>query len=325
MEKSNNAITKRSVDNSQAKLTNSLIRSIDEAEALAERVINSDTFGKAFEKRVPELDDKGKPIVDEDGEAITKVVKNKADVVAAIVLGNELGITPMASITLGARLNADAYTKVLRGRKLGLDPMTSINMINIINGVVSTGTHVVTGVLLRNNIRFQFIEDYDPIYGYTDSKNKKVEFDEDKHIVVDKSTNASKLQQAIKDGKVPVFKKIIDRRSSAIFNREGYEPLKISYSLQEATDAGLYKGINSLGEEVEGKPNWNNHPATILRGRVLLIGGRIIAADYLDGMYSNEEAEEITNYKFVDDDSDIQDAKYVDESDTHKENSSVEE
>lgn len=296
-------VTKRS------KLSN-FIDSIKDAEQLAEYVVNSDTFGSAFEKKVPVLDEEGNPKVDENNNKITKIIKNKADVIAAIILGAELGIEPMAAITLGKRLDANAYIKVSRGKKLGLDPMTSLDLIHIIstkNGqVVSTGIPVIAGVLLKNGIKVEVLEDFEPIdIQYNSFKDKtRVVYDPEKHIIINNITK-EELESELKAGKIPVVKKITDRRTTCVLTRDGQEPFRMSYTLQEAIDAGLYKGKNSDGEVVDGKDNWNKHPATMLRNRCITIAGRIIGADYLDGMYSNEEAQEFTNYTIVEDDEPI--------------------
>lgn len=283
---------------------NSFIDSIKDAEELADYVINSDTFGTAFEKRVPELDEQGNPKVDEDGNKITKVIKNKADVIAAIVLGAELGIEPMAAITLGKRLDANAYVKVSRGKKLGLDPMTSLDLIHIIptkNGqTVSTGIHVITGVLYKNGIELDIIEDYEPIdIKYINAKDKtQVKYDIDKHIIINNITK-EEFEAELKKGKIPVIEKILNRRTTCVFTRDNHKPLKISYTTQQAIDADLLNGKTSDGREVDGKDNWNKHTATMLRNRTITIGGRIIGSDFLDGMYSNEEASEFTDYEII--------------------------
>jgi hypothetical protein len=284
-----------------------LIDSLKEAEYLAEVVINSETFGKAFEKWVDDLNESGNPQFDKDGNKLRKTIKSKEDVIAAIVLGKELGIPPMAAITLGKTLNAQAYAKVLRGKKLGLDPMTAIQLIHAIptqNGITySTGIHVISGTLLKNKIKFKVLEDYDAVMGYTDLKGNRVKFDKNIHFVVDANSTEDVIKEQMKANKILVVNKIVDRKTTVEFNREGYDPLIITYTIQEAIDAGLYKGINSDGEKVEGKANWNNHPAVHLRNRAITIGGRIIAADYLDGMYDNAEVIEFTEYKeFKDED-----------------------
>lgn len=297
-------LTRRSTGVASTNKFNTLIQSLKDAEELADYVVNSNTFGVHFEKKVVDTNEDGTPKLDKDNKEIYKVVKNKSDVIAAIVLGSELGISPMAAITLGARLNAKAYTKVMRGRKLGLDPMTSIDLIHVIptkNGdTVSTGVHVISGVLLKNGIKFEYLKDFEPVYDYVSIKTgKSIRYDESKHLAVDKNTTSEEINEAKKANKEFVQRRITNRVTTCVLKREGYKELTITYSIQDAIDAGLYRGINSDGQQVEGKDNWNKHPATMLRNRTLTIGGRIIGADYLDGMYSNEEAMEFTEYEVV--------------------------
>ena len=262
------------------------IQALESAEALAKYVTNSDTFARAFK--------------DEDGNV------NESDVIAAIVLGSELGIPPMSAITLGRRLDTNAFFKVMRGRELGLDPISSMTNISVIatrNGdTIHTGVHVITKVLIDNKVQFKITEDFTPIYAYISVKTKAevdVERWKDDIFLVDADTPINALNKAKEEGKILCTKKLLTRRTTVLFNRKGFEPLSISYSLQDATNAGLYKGTTTEGEVVEGKANWNNHPATMLRNRALTIGGRIICADRLQNTYSNEEVSEFTDYDYV--------------------------
>lgn len=272
---------KSSIDN--------FIEVLEQAEKLAKYVAESKTFGKAFQ--------------DEEGKI------SEGDVVSAIVLGSELGIKPMSAITLGKRLNADAYFKVMKGRELGLDPISSLTSISIIpnkNGdIIHTGVHVITKVLLDAGVQFQFLEDYAPVYKYINAKTKnEIDFDKhkDKIYIIDNETTKEEIDQANKENKILTIKKLFTRRTTVYFERDGFKPFPISYTLQDATDAGLYKGITSDGETVDGKANWNNHPATMLRNRPLTIGGRIICGDKLQSTYSSEEASEFTDYEFIKED-----------------------
>jgi hypothetical protein len=286
------------------KASDLFIASLKEAEAIADYVINSDTFGVSFEKRVDVLDENGKVILDENGDHVTKLVKNKSDVVAAIMLGKELGIEPMAAITLGKNLNVNAYMKVMEGKRLGLSPAAALSKVHVINTsngpVVHTGINVISGVIAKSKVKMTFIKDAEPVYGYISYKDKVVvdinTLPEDSYYVVSAASDPNDVGKAVSAKKLLLKKQIVDKVTTIKFERDGFNPITISYSLQKATDAGLYKGISTDGEVVTGKSNWNNHPETILRGRVITIGGRIICGDYLAGIYSTEEVAEFTNY-----------------------------
>ncbi len=262
------------------------IEQLKQAEKIAEWVSKSKTFGRAFS--------------DEEGNI------NTGDVVSAILLGNELGIPPMSAITLGRRLNADSYMKVMKGRTLGLDPVSALSLISIIptkaGDVIHTGIHTITKVLIENQIKINILEDFVEVYKYFTLENKEVEFDihKDKLFIIEKFTTKQETQDAKDSGKILVFRKLFTRRTTVKLERENHNPITISYTLQDAVDAGLYKGVSSDGETVEGKANWNYHPATMLRNRTITIGGRIIAADKLQGTYETNEAIEFTDYQEVD-------------------------
>lgn len=265
------------------------INLLEQAEKLAKYVANSNTFGNAFK--------------DEDGKIV------EGDIISAIMLGNELGIPPMSAITLGKRLNANAYFKAMKGKALGLDPISSQAAISIIptqNGeVVHTGVSVITKVLLDNKVQFEFTEDYVPIYKYYNVKTK-LEIDAEKHkdnlYTIDAETTEKELTDAKNEGLILCTKRLFTRRTTVHFERPSFKPVTISYTLQDATDAGLYRGTTGEGEQVDGKANWNYHPATMLRNRALTIGGRIICGDKLMSVYSDEEASEFTNFNYVHED-----------------------
>ena len=271
------------------------VQMLKRAEALAEWVAKSSTYGEAFK--------------DEDGKI------NPADVVTAVVLGSELGIPPMSSILLGKRLNANAYFKVMQGRALGLNPVSALNNISVIDTakatVIHTGVHVITKCLIDAGIDINILKDYEPVYGYVNIMDNKIVDVEvvgkDKIYEVTATSNPQEITKAKTDKKILVKKKEVNRVTEIEFKREERTPLKIKYSLREAIDAGLYKGVTTDGQEVKGKDNWNNHPATMLRNRAITIGGRIIAADRLQGIYSTEEASEFTKVEAKTEDVEVED------------------
>jgi len=256
--------------------------------------------------------------LDADGNA------DPADIITAIMLGNEMGFTPMASVLLGNKLNINKYMSVIKGKALGIDSVTSVNKIyNLptkIGDIIALAVDIHTKCLLDANVKFTLVEDFAPVYVYQSDKGNFTEtdvFNSDStikpefYLIPSVYTDAVKLeiQEAIKNHKICVMKKQIDTRTTWRFERpaKGID-LTISYTLQEATDAGLYAGYHSKltdvvkigGKDVnqprwvEGKDNWNNHYKAMLRNRPLEIGARIIVADKLQGTYSYAEAYEIT-------------------------------
>ncbi|KAF5080411.1 hypothetical protein DSECCO2_120550 [anaerobic digester metagenome] len=278
------------------------IAMLKEAEDIADWVVKSETYGVAFEKKVIKRDADGKPELDENGDKQYTLEKNKADVVSAILLGKELGIEPMAAITFGKQLNADAYRKVVKGRSLGLDPMTSLSVINVINTqngpLIHTGQSVITDVIGRNKVQTEILEDAVPVYKYVNAINQKdvdiSRLKPNEYVIITANTDPASIKKDFDAGLFILIPSLIDVKTTVRLTREGFKPITITYTRQDAIDAGLYKGINSDGEEVKGKPNWNSNLKTMLRNRATTIAGRLILGDKLNNLYSNEEAASFT-------------------------------
>ena len=289
----------------------SLFQTLDDLDKFAEYIINSDTYGKAFEKEVE--DEKGKK---------TKI-RNKHDVVACVLLGADMGLTPMAAITLGKQLNQNSYFSVLKGRSMNLDPITSIqNIYNISTSrgsILYTGVHIITSTIIKSGTIIEFLEDYVRVPIYRDSKSNVIQYEDlldntgnvdSRFFIASSLSLAAEVKAASEAGKVLIAKSLSnDRRTTIKFTRPLIgQTITKSYSLQEATDAGLYMGYHSelcdtknKPLAIEGKDNWNKHPRVMLTNRVLAIGGRIIASDMLNGIYLPEEAKEIadTIYRLI--------------------------
>lgn len=234
---------------------------------------------------------------DKDGN----ITVNRNDILTCIILGLELGLKPISALTYGRNLSGNGYISIKRGRELGLDDVAAMQNIHVWQGngklIVYTGVQIVTKVLIDAGVKMTVLEDAIPIYKYTDMKTSGKIYDTlgTNMIVVTNNTPAVELQTALKEGKIPVKSVKYDVRTTMKFDRPSKDQsITISYTLRQATNAGLYKGVDDDGLEVKGKANWNSHPETHLRGRVITIGGRIIVADKLNQVYSPDEASEIT-------------------------------
>lgn len=286
---------------------NHLLNMMTSFDKFADYIINSD-YRKSFEKTVKS----------DDGKSI--VVVDKSDIVSCMMLGHELGISPMGSIALGRKLNAKSYFSVKRGESLGLDPITSISKIYNIstqNGdVVSLAVDIISKAMIDAKCEIQIINDYKlvPKFYILDAQYRqyvghlfnildptgKISSD---YFIVSKTTTKDELSDALDNNKI-----LIQQQGyTYVTSIRGIRPSKklditIHYSLQEAIDAGLYKGFHSTDVDQTGKPiyiigksNWNSHPATMLRNRPLSILGRILVADIIQGSYSHEEVMDIVN------------------------------
>lgn len=263
------------------------INSFEQAEALADWIAQSPVFNKGFKEQVQK----------EDGTS--ELVVNKSAIVTCLLLGNELGFTPMVSVTFGKTLDRDAAIKVERGRSMGLNPMAAMQNIYVFTTsqaeIVYTGIHVVNKVLTDAGIKRKILEDgTKPFYIYRYCKkelaNELVDYNKetkDDFVVINDGHTADYIDKQVQEGKIPIIR-YATRRALVELTR-GDESIAIPYTLQQAIDAGLYVGTKSDGTESKGKANWNTHPETHLIKMSIMLGGRIIASDKLNGIYIDSE------------------------------------
>lgn len=263
------------------------INSFEQAEALADWIAQSPVFNKGFKEQVQK----------EDGTS--ELVVNKSAIVTCLLLGNELGFTPMVSVTFGKTLDREAAIKVERGRSMGLNPMAAMQNIYVFSTsqaeIVYTGIHVVNKVLTDAGIKRKILEDgTKPFYIYRYCKkelaNELVDYNKetkDDFVVINDGHTADYIDKQVQEGKIPIIR-YATRRALVELTR-GDESIAIPYTLQQAIDAGLYVGTKSDGNESKGKANWNAHPETHLIKMSIMLGGRIIASDKLNGIYVDSE------------------------------------
>lgn len=263
------------------------INSFEQAEALADWIAQSPVFNKGFKEQVQK----------EDGTS--ELIVNKSAIVTCLLLGNELGFTPMVSVTFGKTLDRDAAIKVERGRSMGLNPMAAMQNIYVFSTsqaeIVYTGIHVVNKVLTDAGVKRKILEDgTKPFYIYRYCKkelaNELVDYNKetkDDFVVINDGHTADYIDKQVQEGKIPIIR-YATRRALVELTR-GDESIAIPYTLQQAIDAGLYVGTKSDGTESKGKANWNTHPETHLIKMSIMLGGRIIASDKLNGIYVDSE------------------------------------
>ena len=276
-----------------------LIAQLRKADLLAEYVIRSDTYGPMFQS----------PVYGEDGITLLGYKRDKSAVIACITLGFELGIPPMVAVCMNKQLDANAYLKVQKGKSLGLDVTSSLQNVSCIktkNAVTyHLGVHIITKALIDLKVKIKILEDFKLFYHYThaakgyalDVTDEEVNR-EDKYFVI--GTDKERVIKLLGEGLIAVNRKE-DRRTTIRFIRESIDmDITISYTLQEAIDAGLYRGFHSELVDGDNKPlymagkdNWNNNPARLLRNRVISIGGNIIGADKLERCYTNDEIPDV--------------------------------
>lgn len=238
-------------------------------------------------------------------------LSNVEEAIGAIIIGHELGFKPGTSVMLGKMLNRQSLISVIKGRSLGIfDPITAMQNIHVFNGgqgeIVYTGIHVINAILLKANVKTDILEDYKPLYKYTvflTDENGNIVYKDGKPVVEDIITTdelnesyefITKDKLKVSVGKTAAFKQpaAYDFRTTVQMTRikDGIiHQIKISYTLKDAIEAGLYPGIASDGTVYKGKDNWKKNPKGMNRNRSMALCGRIIAADFLGNVYDESE------------------------------------
>ena len=269
---------------------------LGEYRTFAESLINTD-LGARFKENVVK-----------DGIA-TEVI-NIDNMVTCLLTGQELGLSPMTSLAYGRNLNLDAIQKVELGKTLGLSVTASLKNIFCFESggtrQVYTGINVVEGCLNKHHIDIDIDEDFVPVYKYFNLQLDKpiIEFNPDRHIDVDEYNDDYVRAAMAEKGMVPVSRVIDTYRTTVSLIRKD-KKTTISYTLQEAIDAGLKSGKHSItGADVKGKDNWDKHTRALMRKMAIMLAARICANDILNGMYCDVELKDV---KSINDDTiDIQ-------------------
>lgn len=246
-----------------------------------------------------------------EGKVVSVI--NINNMVTCLLIGKELGLSPMVSLSYGRGLNLDSIQKIELGQALGLSTTAALKNIFVFetggNRQVYTGINVVEGCLNKHNIDIHIDEDFVPVYEWFNIQLGKpiVEYNPERHVDVDSYNDAYVKQAMTERGCIPVTRIIKTYRTTVTLTRKG-KKTTMSYTLQEAIDAGLKSGKNSVnGSEVKGKDNWDKHTRSLMRKMAIMIASRICANDILNGMYSDFELvgaptipDDTTDTKFAD-------------------------
>lgn len=307
--KSNSSIAKQ--DNATHNSVLSLNR-ISELENIVESFKDSSLASQFIENKYP-LDKDGNP----DTEAQTIKVFNKADMVLCLALGEELGIPPIVALSYGKALNLKAVKKIEKGKKLGLNYDTALEQIYVwgegTKEIIYTSIHIVNMALTKAGVSRRIIQNgtVGVTYCRETETGNIVQFDPTIHKNVDVSNLSIGQQETvftqlrssgfiavIKDSQ-PTYTAEVELTRFNTITREN-EVVSIPYNSKQAIDASLLKGIKSDGTESKGKDNWNAHPSTHLIKMSIMIGGRMIASDILNGVYDYSELSFVDDKVIVD-------------------------
>lgn len=202
------------------------------------------------------------------------------------------GLTPLKS-------SEQVVAAIMMGRELGLDPMVSVNNIIPINGKATLGIHLINSLLLKAGIVTEILRKYEPCVAFAlkgdDGKAFKGEDGKSAPTILRVGFIDEEPKEYEVKGKTIVDFKTIVRMTRMLKQPDGsYKQIIVTgeFSLNDARTAGL-----------AGKDNWKNYPAVLALKMATVFAGRIIGADILLGMYETGEMADVTGvpYKVAED------------------------
>jgi len=281
---------------------NEAIDGFEKMKSLAEYLAHSDTFVQGFEVK----DKLGKAEID---ESTGKPKINVTDIALCLMAGYELNLSITGSLLLGKKLNQATYMAITKGKALGLDVATAMEKVVSIptqNGLVTyTMVDIISGKLIQGGVCFlPFIKNYAPFYVYYNAVTKE-ELDLDKvldeddnlsenYFLIDSSSTADSVKIEKEKGKIAITRTRHGYYSKAKFVRTFSDGRTLThyqrFSTLDAERAGLLPTYDAKGVELtKGKSNWITNTPQMMNNRLISIGGRIIGADLINGIYTQEE------------------------------------
>lgn len=184
---------------------------------------------------------------------------------------------------------------MLMGKELGFGVMASVNNIYPINGVATSGVHIINALILKAGVTYKIINDYTPLYSFTDKKG--VVYGEDE--VLKRKDLFQVVTSATPSEQIDTSRTVVVRNPRPVDYKTTIE---LSRQVRQAN--GEFKEILIIAERSlndyrhlwdkkdnggQQKANWLNNMKGMLFNRVMATGGRAIADDALLGLYLTEE------------------------------------
>lgn len=226
------------------------------------------------------------------------------DIMAVILTGMEFGLKPMQSLQLADKLNNDGYLAITKGSVLGLDATTALDNIHIINTTNGRtpflGVHIVIALLIKHNIDITVLLDYTPLYNYyrlnkdakklyfaiEDIEDNEFQVKPEYFVYRDANTQAQ-IQEAAATNKTAIMREKVGMRCAVKLTRKGRSPIYYCFSTIDATNEGVYPGIDKFGNQIDGQSTWIKYTRPKLMKTAITRAARIIADDILNGIYTD--------------------------------------
>lgn len=247
------------------------------------------------------MEDKGKEIVTKISDLVTF-----RDLGELREYAEEIAATKFTPLSNGA----DVMVAILTGQELGFAPMFSANNIYPINSRGTLGVHAINALLSKAGVIVKVLRDYEPCVQFV------MKGDDNKAILVDETGKEVKRDEKgnapsnIKTYPVPIRegfvdeepkdyevkgRRIINYKTIIEFTRKVKQP---DGTWKESTAIGSFSYQQAVQAGLADKDNWKNYPKEMTYSRALSFGARRIADDVLGGMYETSEYADAKNINY---------------------------
>ena len=181
---------------------------------------------------------------------------------------------------------------ILMGRELGLEPMISANNIVAINGRATLGIHLITSLLLRAGVVIEKVRDYEPCVPFAmkgDGDKPALGTDGKPTIVrigfIDEEPRAYELKS----------KTIVDSKTVIKLTRQIKQP---DGTFVKTSVIQGFSWNDAIIAKLSIKDSWTNYPGLMCYNRCLAFASRAIADDVLLGMYETSEIADVEDIPY---------------------------
>lgn len=180
----------------------------------------------------------------------------------------------------------DVAAALLMGKELGLSPMISINNIYPIEGKASSGIHIIAAQLLKIGISYEVISEYEPVFEIAIKGDPNPVDGKPTFVRVKRSPYSEPLKEGEFRGKT-----ITDYVTIIKFKRKLKQP-DGTYIPMEIISKFYY---SEIPESLLKKTNWQNYLTVMMYTRCFTNGAKKIGDDVLLGLSELSEMADATN------------------------------
>lgn len=239
----------------------------------------------------------------------------------------------------------DGLAVLMRAQDLNLPFSTCLEHIHVINGKTGVDIHIIKALLLKAGVTWDCINDYTPLYEFTDSINVYVDGEFPDYVVRCKSAEEARLKSEKDDEHVYVypvkfykdlkgnvyrdyqlnpktFGIAANKEQIAAISKENKIPViripaqpvnyMAKYEFRRIVNNVCVKAVGkftykeAVAADMFDKDTYKKYPSVMIKHRAFTYGARDIASDVLFGVMETTELKIVSGVELSDSDVDYQ-------------------